>query len=104
MTSGTDAKVSAVAAWLLPCRRIRVQLPRVAARMRKRQIWELLLERHVVDVDAVAERRLHAPEHTHGGLQRDVHHVVSQPPPVRETSGIAGQNAKTSRIGRRQDV
>ena len=86
--------VSAVVSWLLPRRWIRVELPRIAPRVRECEIRELLLERHVVHVDAVAQRRLHPAEHTDRGLQRDVDDVVGEPATVQESRRVASKDAE----------
>src|SRR5262245_56717586 len=96
--------VSAVVAWLLPCRRIRIELPGIPARVWQGDIRELALERHVVHVDAVAERGAHAAEHADGSLQCDVDDVVGKTTAVREAGPVAGEDAEAGRTGARRDV
>src|SRR5262245_10325818 len=96
--------VSAVVAWLLPCRRIRIELPGIPARVWKGNIRELTLEGHVVHVDAVAKCGAHAAENADCSLERDVHDVVGKTAAVWEARGVAGEHAEAGRIGGRCDV
>src|SRR5712692_8418127 len=79
----------------LTARRRRVQSPRVAPRVREREVRERRPEWHVVSIHTVTERRdFGAAQDPRGSLHRDVEHVIGQSAAVREAREVARQNAQ----------